>query len=233
MKLILIRHGDPDYTHDSLTTQGRAEAQALNRRVLGWPAFDAYVSPLGRAQETARIALAGRREQPRLLPWLEEFRGRLADGRICWDLAPTVFAADDRLIDPVRWPEAPTYAGGNVAEVYAQTAAGLDALLAGYGYRREGRLYRTGPQTQSGAAAVLFCHQAVSLACLSHLMSCAAPVLWQQVFLPPASVTILGTEEHEPGAAQWRAQCFGDASHLRAAGVAVSPSGYFTQIFPG
>ena len=29
MKLLLIRHGDPDYTHDSLTEKGQREAELL------------------------------------------------------------------------------------------------------------------------------------------------------------------------------------------------------------
>ena len=29
MKLIFIRHGDPDYVHDTLTKQGITEAEAL------------------------------------------------------------------------------------------------------------------------------------------------------------------------------------------------------------
>lgn len=233
MKLIFVRHGDPDYAHDSLTAQGRAEAAALNRRVAGWTPFDAYVSPLGRAQETARRALEGRPETPCTLPWLHEFRGRLEDGRICWDLPPTVYAADAALVDPLGWQEAPTYRGTNVAAVHAETVEGLDTLLAGYGYRRQGRLYRTGPDTRSGAVAVLFCHMAITLDCLSHLLNCAAPVLWQQTFLPPASVTVLGTEEHEPGVAQWRAQCLGDVCHLARDGVETSASGYFTDLFQG
>ena len=30
MKLFIIRHGDPDYEHDSLTPTGRMEAEALS-----------------------------------------------------------------------------------------------------------------------------------------------------------------------------------------------------------
>ncbi len=33
MKLLIIRHGDPDYTIDSLTEKGRREAQLLSKRI--------------------------------------------------------------------------------------------------------------------------------------------------------------------------------------------------------
>jgi probable phosphoglycerate mutase len=233
VKLIFIRHGDPDYVKDCLTQRGRIEAEALQPRVAGWPKFDVYQSPLGRAQETARLALQGSGLTPQTLPWLEEFRGRLPDGKICWDLAPSVYAADPLLIDPVRWTQAETYCGSNVEQIHKETVSGLDALLENYGYRRRGRLYGTRNDTRRDAVVVLFCHMAITMDCLSHLLNLAAPTLWQQTFLPPASVTVVGTEEQEAGWAQWRTQGMGDTSHLRAAGIPLSTVGYFAELFPG
>ena len=58
MKLIIVRHGDPDYEHDTLTEIGRAEAQCLAERLKQHPDIAAfYVSPLGRAQDTAAYTL--------------------------------------------------------------------------------------------------------------------------------------------------------------------------------
>ena len=54
MKILLIRHAEPDYAHDSLTEKGRREAELLSRRMADYPILDYYVSPLGRARETAR-----------------------------------------------------------------------------------------------------------------------------------------------------------------------------------
>ena len=36
MRILLIRHGDPDYAHDTLTAQGRKEAQLLARRLAAY-----------------------------------------------------------------------------------------------------------------------------------------------------------------------------------------------------
>ncbi|MDD4851235.1 MAG: histidine phosphatase family protein [Gemmiger sp.] len=237
MKLIFVRHGDPDYTHDSLTAAGRAEAAALNQRLRSWQAagmaWDSFVSPLGRAQLTARLALEGTGNTPVTLPWLEEFRGRLANGDICWDLPPKRYAEDKALFCGEDWMQAPIYQGTNVGAIHAETRAGLDELLAGYGYQREGRLYRVAATAATERIVVLFCHMAITLDSVACLLSLPAPVLWQQVLLPPASLTILGTEEHQPGYAQWRVQCMGDVRHLSAAGVPVSSSGSFTPIFAG
>ena len=47
MRLIFIRHGDPDYVHDTLTEKGKREAELLAQRVKNWDVSKFYVSPLG------------------------------------------------------------------------------------------------------------------------------------------------------------------------------------------
>ena len=37
MKLLLIRHGDPDYVHDDLTEIGKREAELLSGRIAPLP----------------------------------------------------------------------------------------------------------------------------------------------------------------------------------------------------
>lgn len=53
MKILLIRHGDPNYTIDSLTEKGHKEAQLLAERIAPMDIRAYYMSPLGRAQRTA------------------------------------------------------------------------------------------------------------------------------------------------------------------------------------
>ncbi len=58
MRIILIRHGDPDYEHDTLTEKGIREAKLLAKRVAKWEnIMQFYCSPLGRAQKTASYSL--------------------------------------------------------------------------------------------------------------------------------------------------------------------------------
>ena len=57
MRLLFVRHGDPDYKNDCLNEIGMREARALAALgpQIGWGTC--FVSPLGRAQETAAIVL--------------------------------------------------------------------------------------------------------------------------------------------------------------------------------
>ena len=57
MKIIIIRHGDPDYEHDSLTEKGWREAGFLSDLVAEMDVTKVYVSPLGRAKDTAGVSL--------------------------------------------------------------------------------------------------------------------------------------------------------------------------------
>lgn len=104
-----------------------------------------------------------------------------------------------------------------------------------YGYVREGGIYRT-DRTQKAdrdATIVLFCHMGVTLFLCGHLLGISPVVLTSGFFLAPTSVTVLGSEEREPGASYFRCQMAGDTGHLRAGGEPVSYMGYFTEPFQG
>ena len=54
MLLYVVRHGDPDYEHDSLTPLGQRQAEAVARRLAVNGLDRIYSSPLGRAVATAK-----------------------------------------------------------------------------------------------------------------------------------------------------------------------------------
>ena len=57
MKLLIIRHGDPDYKNDTLTPKGWIEADLLSKRLEKINISKIYCSPLGRAKDTAKATL--------------------------------------------------------------------------------------------------------------------------------------------------------------------------------
>lgn len=73
MRLLLIRHGDPDYRHDALTEKGRREAELLSRIAPELDLGECYVSPMGRAQETASYSLKATHKSGKTVNWLMEF----------------------------------------------------------------------------------------------------------------------------------------------------------------
>lgn len=75
MRLLFIRHGDPDYAHDSLTEKGKREAQLLAKLAPSMDLGEVYVSTLGRAQETASYSLkaTGKLGTEKTVDWIQEF----------------------------------------------------------------------------------------------------------------------------------------------------------------
>ncbi len=234
MKILIIRHGDPDYAIDSLTEKGWREAELLGERLAKLDITAMYASPLGRARDTAKPLLKrlGREDELRILPWLHEFRGTVVspfDGqkRIPWNLAPQYWTHQEKLFDKDHWLEDPLMASGNTAEIYRETCQGMDALLEEYGYHRDGYLFRCEENRED--TIVLFCHFALGMALIAHMTGVALPVMWQSFFLPTSSVTTLVTEERIPGEVFFKCMQMGDTSHLYAGGEPVSRSGLFLE----
>lgn len=53
MRILFVRHGEPDYKNDCLTETGKLQAQAAARRLEHEGISEIYASPMGRARETA------------------------------------------------------------------------------------------------------------------------------------------------------------------------------------
>ena len=233
MKILIIRHGEPDYSIDSLTPKGWREAELLSQRLVGMPAEAYYVSPLGRARDTAKPTMEKLSREAQVLPWLHEFRGRVVnphtgDRMIPWNLSPQYWTKQPELYDKDEWTQNGLYRSGDVEKIYRETAEGMDALLAQHGYVRDGAIYRC--EKNSDKTIVLFCHFALGMAILSHMLGVAPTVMWQGFFMPTSSVTTLITEEREEGEVFFKCMQLGDTSHLYAGGEPVSNSGLYREV---
>ena len=234
MKLIFIRHGDPDYENDTLTVRVWKEAEALSKRVSKWDIDKIYCSPLGRAQDTASVSLKLMNRTAETKDWLREFYIRITDpqtgeGRIPWDLMPAYWTEQPELYDKDGWHESALMKTGQVSEEYKRVCDGIDELLAEYGYIRNKGFYTTKQGNEK--TIVFFCHLGVQFTILSHLFGIAAPVMWQNFFVAPTSVTVVATEEREKGNVAFRCKKLGDTSHLDAAGIKPSDSGFFNEVY--
>lgn len=234
MRLLIVRHAEPDYTHDSLTEKGKREALLLGKRLSGIPASAYYVSPLGRAQETAEYTLRLVRKQAETLPWLAEFRGfTVRDGikRIPWDYHTQEWYGHKRLLDRDDWLNDPLTRGGTVAQIWEETKTGTDALLEKHGYLRKGGIYQC--QSNTDETIVIFCHFGIGMAILAHLINVSPLPLWQGFLCVTSSVTTVVTQERIKGEVEFRCVGLGDASHLMAGNENMSWAGLFPECYNG
>ena len=233
MKLLIIRHGEPDYRHDSLTEKGRREAKCLADHLCGQDLTYIYPSPYGRAKETASYTLEKLGLEAEELPWLKEFdkKIRRPDDRllkhISWDWLPQDWTKDPRLYDRDRWMENERMAAAGIGEEYRKVTEGFDALLARHGYVRDGGIYRA--ERPNHDTIALFCHFGVESVMLSHLWGTSPAVVWQNTCARTSSVTTLVTEERRRGIAAFRMLAFGETTHLYAGGEEPSFAARFCE----
>ncbi|MDD6659739.1 MAG: histidine phosphatase family protein [Eubacteriales bacterium] len=232
MKLIIIRHGDPDYENDTLTVKGVREAKLLSERISKLDVKAFYCSPLGRAQDTASYTLVKMNRTAETLPWLCEFEGKIIDGDKlvqCWDRLPSSWTKYPEHYDYNTWYNSKIMKNSNVEEKYKEVCNGIDELLKKHGYEHNGNVYNV--KDSNHDTVVLFCHFGVESVILSHIMSCSPMIFWHNFVALPTSVTTLITEEREQGIATFRCQQFGDVSHLYAGGEELSFQARFCECF--
>ncbi len=241
MKLYIVRHGDPDYSIDSLTPKGWREAELLAGRLEYIENPVCYCSPLGRARDTSaeplrRMSLRkGSPVEAEILPWLREFDAKIPDpdtGEIrpvAWDVMPAYWSQRDELFDRERWMTSDYFEGTDIREKVQAVNDGIDEVLARHGYRRDGRIYRA--ECPCDDNVILFCHFGVESVILGHLLGISPFALWHGFIALPTSVTVVNTEEREQGITAFRCSRFGDLSHLDNVGEPEAFSGRFCETY--
>jgi len=236
MKIVFVRHGDPDYVNDTLTEKGLREAETLRERIENLGGDEFFCSPLGRAQKTCEIAMGNMNEEVITLDWLREFPGEILDPetkrtRIPWDLMPSYWTKNKDLYDKDEWINTPLMQSATTHIKYKEVCEKLDTFLAEHGYVRnsESNTYKAVKPNKD--TIVFFCHFGIECVMLSYILGLSPLVLWQSFCALPTSVTTIQSEERQEGIAYFRCRGFGDISHLYKEGELPSESAAFCEIF--
>lgn len=234
MRLLIIRHADPDYKNDSLTEKGHREAELLSEYLVNENIDRVFVSPLGRAQRTAEYYLKASGKSSETISWLREFEGRCVrpdtgKEEICWDWLPQDWTERSCFYDRDSWWKDDAFMGTNVKSEYDLVTEGLDSLLSENGYERKGSIYKV-KEANNGTIA-LFCHFGVECVILSHLIGASPMVLWHGTAAAPSTVTTVYTEERREGTASFRIAAFGDRSHLAIGNEPAAFSARFCECY--
>ena len=258
MRIIFVRHGEPDYRTDSLTEKGKREAELLAKRAKNWKIKDAYVSPFGRAQETAAPTLKALNMEATTMPWLREYsyqvENKVCDRMSCpWDFIPSQVYEDPKMTSIDEWMSVgPNVTNPDVEANYPIVIEGLDKLIEKYGYERCGKYYirKDGrerfiqstvkdkcfctaddlPEDDSEPTILVVCHFGIICLMLSHLLNIPFELLTHGFILPTSSVTIVNTEERWSNEVSFRVQAMGDCTHLISENEPVSNAGSYARL---
>ncbi len=216
MNLYFIRHGDPDYSTDSLTAAGHKQAKLLSNSIEELKLDEIHQSPMGRATQTASYSAAKLGITPVSEPWLHE---------LCWgDMSGNAYSTQspwsisDNFIHNLHaypkgeaWKNHSFFKNDRLIEDIENHVKDFDNFLAGKGYVRQGQLYRAEKPNAKNIALV--CHGGITAAFAAHLLNMSFLEFITHTHIGFTSITKI-TLENKAGFTAARLIYFNDCRHL-------------------
>jgi probable phosphoglycerate mutase len=221
MLLYLIRHGDPDYTTDTLTDKGLEQAEAVAERLKNVGIDTIYASSMGRAMQTAE-PLCKRLGIPCISQdWARELSDAMLstypDGKqkVLAAVPPACFWEEDSLeLNYRQGVLSPPVRSTTMALELPLLERNINVFLEQFGYKKEGAVFRITENNQQRVA--LFCHAGVIRAICSILLHIPVHTMWSSFDHGHTGVTVLEFRDYGTGLVSPKCLCFSDMSHLQA-----------------
>lgn len=217
MKILIIRHGEPDYAADSLTEHGIRQAHMLAERLKYADISAVYTSTMGRAKQTAKICMADRGIQIRECDWLREFDVKICDKDIdeavpVWDIYPKNWTQIKEYYDKTQFYTPEDAAESGIKERFDAVCSGLDSILFQHGLERRGEIYHA--VSDHNKTIALFCHFGATCVITAHLLGISPIVALQGFSAEPTAIATLCTDDRFGKDVNFRLHGFGDISHI-------------------
>lgn len=214
MRILFIRHGEPNYEKDCLTDTGRIQAAACAERLAGEGIGAIYASPCGRAAETAGYTARRLRLPVTTLDFMREISwggpGIPHDGHP-WTLGDMLleenfdFAACD-------WRQHPYFRENIAARQCDMIEERFDAFMDSLGYRHEGRRFFCHGGAERTVA--LFSHGGSGACALAHLLSLPFPYVASVMPYDFTSVIAVDFPVAQGRYVHPRLELFNDCAHI-------------------
>ncbi len=220
MRIVFVRHGEPDYASDSLTALGREQARAAAVRLKEEGVEEIWSSPLGRALETAKAASDALRLPVQTLDFMREVRWGSMDGNeiLCsghpWAIVFEMAGLGLDLNAP-NWRDLPYFRNNRLLECIDRIENGIDEWLERYGYVREGRYYRHTTEEKRQRTIALFSHGGSSCAAMGHILNLQFPCACALLHIDYTGITVVQMESRSGSGTLSRLTLSNDARHIR------------------
>jgi probable phosphoglycerate mutase len=231
MKVLIIRHAEPDYPNHTITAAGHLEARALAEHLRQIGIDRIYSSPVNRAVHTMKYTSELLELEPGMEPWTRELSWQAQiesrDKPIAiWNIPGETVRAVRPDTGYHEWASQAPY--NEYADRYDIIKRDSDDFLKRHGYVREDGRYRI--EAPNREVIAVFCHLGFGLTWLSHLLELPLPLVWSSFWLPSSSVTTILFEEHSRQWATPRCTGLGAVAHLHKAGLPVSAMGLMANV---
>ncbi len=216
MRIIFVRHGEPDYERDCLTQTGRQQAAAAAERLKGEGIERIYSSPMGRARETASFTADALGLPVTILDFMHEISwggpGVPFEGHP-WTVSDRMISLEDFDFYSQNWREHPYFANNGATAAMDMIAGRFDELLLTLGYRHEGTRFLC--ETDRAQTVALFSHGGSGACALAHLLSLPFPYVCTVLPYEFTSVIILEFPVRRGEYVHPRIELFNDTAHTR------------------
>ena len=221
MRIILIRHGDPNYEKDCLTELGHKQAAAAAQRLLSESIDEVFSSPQGRAVQTAEyFSKASGIKDIHILDFIRGIRygheDELYDDKWHpWKGADKLMA-DGQNLQSDSWRDFPVYKE-NFATIDAdKIGEETDKWLASQGYVREGLYYRNRRPDNQQRTLAIFCHGGASSAFLARVLNQTFPYMCAVCNFSHTGISVLRFNKNPGSLAMPVVELLNDDRHLRS-----------------
>ena len=222
MKIVIIRHADPDYPNNTLTKLGFKEAEMLGKKYSSKDFDYFYCSSLPRAMLTCEAINKGKKPVE-YCDWLQEVYFRInIDGQEQgnFDYDPEFFLTHKEYLDVDKYMSLPPFKGTQLEARYVEMCEKFDEVLAKHGYVRDGYVYKEVKPNDD--TLVFVCHYGMMCFLVSHLINLPYNLLSQYICPMPSALTMLYSFKRN-NKIMFRINCIGDRSHLgRKANISVN-----------
>ncbi len=202
MRVLFIRHGEPNYELDCITETGKIQAEACAQRLRDEGIEEIYASPMGRAQQTAEATAKLLGLPIKTLDFMKEISwGPMDETPIYsdghpWNMVDEMARQNINLNDP-NWRETPFFKTNSVVEIVDGIAPKIDEWLATFGYVRDGFYYRHTKEEEEHRTIALFSHGGSSAAAMGHILNIPFPYMCALFHLEFTGITTIRFDKHE------------------------------------
>ena len=219
MRIIFVRHGEPNYREDCLTELGKLQAAACAERLKDEPITAVYSSTNGRAAETGGYIARRHGLTVESFDYMRELGWGAVEGELAtpnghpWGEADWMVENSMSLLDH-DWATKEPFCRNKVTPRAIAAAEGFDGLLLSYGYRREGRYYRV--LRENTDTIVMASHGGSGSAVLAHLLGLPFPFVLATLHPEFTSITILELPAKVGKLVTPMVETMNDARHIKS-----------------